>query len=305
MKTISNGTFFNIRGKDLYVERHGPKDGYPVLYLHGGPGMGCYEFCYHQANPLSDKVRLIAIDQRGCCRSEMIQEDEFFSLHDIVLDCEALRKELGIDKWTLLGHSFGGFIALKYTTMFPDAVSRILFECPAFDFGLSAKSLLHKTSQIAEKEDMKRLVKECLGLAESDESTRELMMGFIELRPKLGEKGREIHEHNFNHPTDYSFYTEAEWEKFTNRSDVHNQRLMDGGLMFDSLLDNLKNIRQPALLINGQYDPVTCAEQLERFCKDVRGGEVITLQHSGHFPHAEEPEEFTNVVEEFLVREEM
>lgn len=57
-------TTFKIRGKRLYVEIHGDAAAPPLLYLHGGPGEGCYEFMLHQSQRLSGQLRLIGIDQR-------------------------------------------------------------------------------------------------------------------------------------------------------------------------------------------------------------------------------------------------
>ncbi|MGY0694697.1 alpha/beta fold hydrolase [Virgibacillus sp. FSP13] len=300
MKTISNQNFLNVRGKDMYVEIHGKADAYPLLYLHGGPGESCYEFCYHQAERLQEDFRLIAIDQRGVCRSEMIKENEHFSLEDIILDCEALRKKLGIEKWALLGHSFGGYVALKYATMFPDSITCIVFECPTFDFGLSIRNLFRKMAQISEEENMEELAEKSLMLAESDKSAKELTQKFTEIRPELGERGMKIHVHNPEHETDYSFYTEEEWKQFFSRTNVHNSRLLEGEEMYKSILHMLKKAKHPSLLIRGQYDPVTCKGQLIKFQEDVAVADVITFSNSGHFPHSEEPDEFAESVVEFL-----
>nr|WP_106498536.1 alpha/beta hydrolase [Lentibacillus sp. Marseille-P4043] len=284
----------------MYVEIHGNADAYPLLYLHGGPGESCYEFCYHQAERLQEDFRLIAIDQRGVCRSEMIRENEHFSIDDILMDGEELRKKLGIKRWALLGHSFGGYIALKYASMFPDSITRIVFECPTFDFGLSGRSLLRKMAQISKEENMVELAEKCFMLAESDKSAKELMLKFIELRPELGEQGMKIHVHNPEYKTDYSLYTDEEWKQFLERTNVHNSRLIQGEEMFESILPMLKKVKNPSLLIRGQYDPVTCKEQMVKFKEDVAVADVITFSSSGHFPHAEEPDEFAKSVVEFL-----
>jgi len=89
MVRVLGGNYMNVRGKDIYVETHGDPNAYPVLYLHGGPGESCYEFCYHQSERLQSNFRLIAIDQRGVYRSEMINENESICIHDILMDCEA------------------------------------------------------------------------------------------------------------------------------------------------------------------------------------------------------------------------
>lgn len=267
MSINSNEHYFKIRGKELYVEMHGDEDATPLLYLHGGPGESCYEFCYHQANRLKDTFRLFAIDQRGVCRSEMIEENEDFSIDDIIKDCEELREELEIKQWALLGHSFGGYIALKYATMFPDSISRIVFECPSFDFGLSSRSLLRKMGEIFKEENMMEMAESCNDLAESSLTAKELMLQFIEIRPELGKKGMKIHVHNFNHKTDYSRYEDAEWAYFLEKSNVHNNRLIGGDEMFTSILPLLKNLKHSSLLIKGQFDPVTCEKQMEKISR--------------------------------------
>lgn len=111
------GTFIKVRGKSLYVEIHGNEESPPLLYLHGGPGESCYEFMAHQADRLSERLRLIGMDQRGVWRSEAIEEDEPLSIHDLVEDCEQLREQLGIQKWAVLGHSFGGLLGVLYATI--------------------------------------------------------------------------------------------------------------------------------------------------------------------------------------------
>ncbi len=300
MRTISNEHYFNIRGKELYVEIHGDTDATPLLYLHGGPGESCYEFSYHQAERLKGSFRLIAIDQRGVCRSEMIEENEDFSIDDIIKDCEELREKLGIRQWALLGHSFGGYIALKYATMFPDAISRIVFECPSFDFGLSSRSLLKKMGEVFKEEEMVEMTEKCNELAESALTAKELMLQFIEIRPDLGEKGMKIHVHNSKHRTDYSRYKDEEWAYFLEKSNVHNNRLIGGDEMFESILPLLKNLKHPSILIKGQFDPVTCDKQMEKFQEDVPFGNVVTFYNSGHFPHSEEPDTFARSVVEFL-----
>ncbi len=300
MTTISNENYFKVRGKDLYVEIHGNVDAMPLLYLHGGPGESCYEFCYHQAERLKENFRLIAIDQRGVCRSETIMENERFSVDDIIKDCEELRGKLGIERWALLGHSFGGYIALKYATMYSSSITRIVFDCPSFDFGLSSRSLLRKMGEVSTEEKMTELAEECFMLAESDSTAKELMLKFIEMRPELGEKGMKIHVHSFKNKTDYSRYTDEEWRGFFEKTNIHNNRLIEGEEMFESILPLLKDLKQPSLLIKGQFDPVTCRKQVKRFQEDVSYTNVVTLRNSGHFPHSEEPKKFAELVVDFL-----
>ncbi|UOQ46852.1 alpha/beta hydrolase [Gracilibacillus caseinilyticus] len=118
------GRLINVCGVHIYVEEFGKTNEEALLYLHGGPGASCIDFCYYQAKALSEKLRVIALDQRGVLRSDPIMSNEKFGVDDIISDCEALRKELGIENWTVLGHSFGGYIALNYAYEYPMSVKK-------------------------------------------------------------------------------------------------------------------------------------------------------------------------------------
>ena len=96
------------------------------------------------------------IDQRGVCRSEEITEDEAFGLNDLIEDCEELRKSLQIEKWSIIGHSFGGYVALLYASIYPSSIEKIIFEGPTFDFALTSKALLQKTADLLKSMEKKK-----------------------------------------------------------------------------------------------------------------------------------------------------
>ncbi|NHM30872.1 alpha/beta fold hydrolase [Neobacillus terrae] len=296
-----NGKLIEIRGKEIYVEVHGKNNKCPVLYLHGGPGESCYDFSYHQAKSLSEFVKLIAIDQRGVCRSELIEDNDAFGLDDIIEDCEELRKILGIERWSLIGHSFGGYVALKYAYKYPSSISKIIFEGPTFDFRLTTISLLEKTAQIAEKHDIQNISEECLSLAKSNKSTKELVEGYLDLSYYLCEKRMEIYTHNFSNQTDYSVYSQEEWNNFDYNAEVHYDRLRDEGTIYETLLPLIKEIQSPMLLLRGKYDPVTCQKQIDAFKKNARYWKIFIFNNSGHTPHYEESKLFSKVVINYLL----
>lgn len=160
-----------VRGKDFYVEDLGDSQTPALLYLHGGPGTGSYDFVLHQGERLAAQVRLIAFDQRGVLRSQPLEEGEPFGLDDLVEDCEALRTALDIPQWSVLGHSFGGYLAVAYALAYPESVQRLVLENPSLDLGSSARELLRRAALEYGVTGDARATLACLDAAAAPEST--------------------------------------------------------------------------------------------------------------------------------------
>jgi proline iminopeptidase len=107
-------------GHQLYVEESGSEDGIPLVYLHGGPGAGCSSVHRRYTDP--EKYRTILVDQRGCGRSEPHASLENNTTQALVADLEVVREQLNIDKWVLMGGSWGTTLALAYAENHPERV---------------------------------------------------------------------------------------------------------------------------------------------------------------------------------------
>ncbi|MGH0592699.1 alpha/beta fold hydrolase [Bacillus pretiosus] len=296
---MGTGKYMNIRGKKLYVETYGKLKNKPVLYLHGGPGESCYDFSFHQAERLKDSLYVIMIDQRGVCRSEEITEDEAFGLNDLIEDCEELKKVLQIEKWSVIGHSFGGYVALLYASIYPSSIEKIIFEAPTFDFALTSRALLQKTGHLLKKYGKEEVAEESIAYSSSNTTSEELLEAYIRLSNELEENRMEIYNYKED-VTDESLYSDEEWEVFSNRSKIHFDRLKVEGAVHTSLLQKIKDIQNPMLLIVGKHDAVTCEKQIEIFNKDAQNGDCIVFEESGHTPHYEEADRFAETVMHFL-----
>ncbi len=104
----------------LYVEECGNPRGFPVVFLHGGPGSGCSPEHRRYFDPKG--YRIVLIDQRGCGRSEPLGETESNTTADLVADLERVRQQLEIDQWLLFGGSWGATLALVYALRYPQRV---------------------------------------------------------------------------------------------------------------------------------------------------------------------------------------
>lgn len=299
---MKKGNLINIRGKDLYVEVYSPEKEETILYLHGGPGESCYDFSIAQAEKLAEHFRVIAIDQRGVCRSEGIQPGEGFGLKDIIEDCEALREHFNIEKWSLLGHSFGGFLSILYTSEYPSSINKIILESPTLDFELTSRSLLRKTASLLKEQGKAGSAQECLALANTTEAVtiRELTEKYMTFSDMLGEERMKIYRYDLHSGVDYSTYTDEEWETLYDKSEIHYDLLREEGKIFESLLPLLKNLPHEMLLLKGDCDPVPCEVHISAFTENAENGRIYTFEQCGHSPHYERPDEFTEVVYEFM-----
>lgn len=111
-------------GHVLAWRDRGPVDALPVLLLHGGPGSATSPRLMHQA--AVDGVRVIGFDQRGCGDSTPIGQTRANDTRHLVRDIEALRLHLGIDRWLVMGGSWGATLAVAYAAAHPQGVRGLL-----------------------------------------------------------------------------------------------------------------------------------------------------------------------------------
>ncbi len=112
-------------GRILYWETVGNPAGTRVVYLHGGPGAGSTHGARCHFNP--DSFRAVLFDQRGCGRSRPLASapDADLSTNTtahLVADIERLREHLGIDRWIVVGTSWGVTLGLVYAQHYPERV---------------------------------------------------------------------------------------------------------------------------------------------------------------------------------------
>lgn len=111
-------------GHWIYVEEVGRKGGRPILFLHGGPGSGSQVLHRTLFDPARDHVFLI--DQRGAGRSHPYLSCEANTTAHIVADLEAVRTHFAIDRWMLVGGSWGSTLALAYAEKHPGRVTALV-----------------------------------------------------------------------------------------------------------------------------------------------------------------------------------
>jgi proline iminopeptidase len=116
-------------GNLVYWEVCGSPAGKPAVMFHGGPGSGCVPGWRRYFNPAA--YRVVLFDQRGCGRSTPHASYPTVDLASnttdhLIADIELLRERLGIERWLVIGGSWGSTLALAYAERFPERVSAMV-----------------------------------------------------------------------------------------------------------------------------------------------------------------------------------
>ncbi|XP_057867014.2 proline iminopeptidase isoform X2 [Cryptomeria japonica] len=108
----------------LYWEQSGNPDGYPVVFLHGGPGAGTDGSNRRFFDP--NFFRIVLFDQRGAGKSRPQACLKDNTTWELIKDIEKLRKHLDVDKWQVFGGSWGSTLALAYAQSYAEHVTAMI-----------------------------------------------------------------------------------------------------------------------------------------------------------------------------------
>jgi proline iminopeptidase len=252
--------------------------GPPIVILSGGPGFDC-DYMEPVARELGKSYRTILVDLRGTGRSvpPAINHDTV-NLKLTLADLEAIREQIGVARWSVLGHSAGAVLAMAYATNYPASIDSMLLVNSGPIRGASAAAemdnvMLHLTPQ--ERDDMSKSSAKDFGSL-----FKYLVPGYfydrshaLALPPAFGPA-------NFHEAT---------------------ANLLAADLFAGSgdLRPGLKDFARPVLVIAGRQDPCDPAMQYEIHLA-LRGSTLRLLDRCGHFSWIEQREEFYNAVREFL-----
>ena len=114
-------TSVSVRDVSLFVDVIGR--GYPLVLMHGGPGADHWTLLPFRH--LADSYSLIFYDHR-CNGRSVGAPVSSMTWENLTADADALREQLGWERWAVLGHSFGGHVALEYALRYPRRVSHLV-----------------------------------------------------------------------------------------------------------------------------------------------------------------------------------
>ena len=268
----------------LFVRELG--GGPDVAVLHGGPGAN-HEYLLPSLGDLSDEFRLHFYDQRGGGRSRVARPSEI-GWRDHVADLEALRREWGIERLTMIGYSWGGLLALLYATEHPESVQALALISPAAGWGDYHRRFKDEFARRSRSKEVLRMRAEL----EASELRQSDPAAYQQRRFDISVAGyfRDARDAIDSAP----FVVQLQAQQATWAS------LKGYG---EELRRRVAAVRVPTLILHGRYDPipVAWAEELAGLLPVAR---LVVLERSAHVPYVEERERTLSELRRFL-REEL
>jgi proline iminopeptidase len=265
----------------------------PVVFLHGGPGQGSAHFDALAGPFMERELRMVYFDQRGSGHSERPASNDY-ALATLVEDIEALRRTLGVPGIALLGHSFGGMLALEYAAKYPQNVSHLIFVAGVWDFDLQCRLRAQRFAELRPEAYM-RVRGDTLAPDGRRRSDCEL-----EFRGLRGEERERYNlEIMFPNPA-----INARMDSVNAARGVRNTGELAGALFRGGLLHHrvagLDRITMPTLVVAGRLDGAIRPEGLRELARRLARARFVEYERSGHFVYLDEPDRFAREVSAFV-----
>jgi proline iminopeptidase len=279
--------------KEVFIEANGARlfcqvtgRGEPIIVIHGGPGLS-QDYLLPNMAKLGEHNLVIFYDQRACGRSTGKLNSESINLEKFLEDIESIRMAFGNKKITILGHSWGGFLAMQYTLKYPLSVERLIL--------VNSIPASSEESTLCVKEWVSRMIpyqEEINGIEES---------------PAFAAGDPDITEKWLKRMFCLYFYDPDKAELLNWRMSPRafiDGRKVDKTLSMKlltsyNLHESLTKLKIPTLIIHGESDPIF-ASTAQKTHESIIDSSCIIIPKCGHFPYVEAPKEFFHHLSVFL-----
>jgi proline iminopeptidase len=279
-----------------YVDSHQAKifyriygEGKPLLLINGGPGFPSNHFVPLAQELAKNKRQVIIFDQRGTGRSQLPKLDKTtVNMQLMIDDMEALRNHLQLPSWSLMGHSFGGVLAMSYAAKYPDYVDGMILSASGgidLDFSQyitaniavrlspTQRNLLdYWSKQIRDNKDVDRAIEKRLevnlaGYVFYPENRETIIKALTETSQLV------------------PIVNDLVWK------DLSEQKY--------DLTDKLKNFQKPVLVIQGRQDFIGESTAI-KINQTIPNSKLVFINECGHSIWLDQGEKYFSAIAEFL-----
>ena len=257
-----------------------------LVMIHGGPGMD-------MGYMVAEHHRLLFYDQRGGGRSELLRDDPaLYTMARHVADLEALRRHFGLERMTLVAHSFGPAIAASYAIAHPDRVARMIFIGPvpprAGDLWARYEDSINSKLAPAERDELTRLEELMVRGPNPVAACRAYWA--IGVKPRLAnpELARKI-------AGDFCGVSADAIRSGMGVAGPHTVTSL-GEWDFRA---GLAVVTAPTLILHGEAEAIPM-DLVEEWTAALPGAKLVKIPGASHFPYVERPDLVWPAIEAFL-----
>ncbi len=278
-----HGSTFKANGVTIWYEVRGGGPGTPLVVANGGPG---FDHSYLHCSPAWDRLangrKVVFYDQRGNGRSSALKDGAPCGLAEQIADLDALRDRLRLPKIDLLGHSWGGYLAMAYAARHPERIAHLLV-----------------VDSAAPK------IQDTVFLFKNIYPERVSRQDAVAFAAELGDErsiAADLHEY-----MSMLFYSAEVRDAFMARESSFsyhprvNKAVWTDLQRFD-LNPELPQFKFPTLVVTGRYDFNVAPSVAWGIHKAIPGSELAVLEKTGHLPFCEEVDGFVARVQGFLAK---
>lgn len=279
------GGHLKVEGGSIWYKVSGTGKGTPLVLLHGGPGYSSYYL--KPFEDLGNDRQVIRYDQLGGGKSDKITDTNLFKISHFVRELDSLRVSLGIDRWHILGHSWGTILAAEYYKVHPECVASLTLGSACLDIAVwekNAKQLVTTLSDSSQRAIRKAEATQNFDDPLYQNAINEFFGIYVWRHPVKDDLDSTLVTFN---PAIYNY--------------------MQGPSEFD-ITGTLKNydatpllnqIRVPVLYTRGEYDEASL-ESIQRFASLTKDARVVTFKGAAHLTPWDARDENVSVVRDFL-----
>jgi len=277
----------------LYVEEEGK--GLPLVLINGGPG-GTHHYFHPWFSRLKDdNIRIIYYDQRGCGLSDFKPGKDGYNVTQAISDLDAIRKAKGIEKWVVLGYSYGGFLAQYYTVTYPEHVAGLILlgSSPTGDGDFGSRQ--HMFLSDKEEARLKEIREEVRQLRKKEKMSREKAIQILIYNNTLNGDWKRQH---FYKPSKERIAQTALYEWV---NDINFNSIMNESESFWDFTGAFDQNPIPTLILEGKWDLTWGENKHKDMQRNHPKAKMVVFEQAGHGIYDEDTEHFFKVLKEFLL----
>jgi pimeloyl-ACP methyl ester carboxylesterase len=263
-----------------------------LIFVHGGPGDNSSDF-RSMAKRLSPYFHVTLFDARGCGFSERNISFERLNVANYVNDIKELMDHLQIKKTILLGHSFGGAIAIEFGLIYPERITKLILSNPLISCKVAQFNRFHYSFDFALKEKDTVKINTYKKFIAGDSIT--IWDEFKMVDPRLTWFNPEIMDSAFAKDYISMGYTDYTVEPVF---DLIFNYYETGFFPNYSVIDKLNELKTETIIIATSHDMLITYLDLNDAKKLIPNCTFKIIFRSGHFPFLEQPDSFLYTVYE-------